>query len=667
MSPRPSIPSEIRSAGDPNSFDVIVVGGGHAGCEAAIAAARSGVRVALATLKEGTIGALSCNPAVGGIGKGQLARELDALGGVMARITDETAVHYRMLNTSKGEAVHSLRAQVDKDLYSEAMRKLIAATPGLTVVEGAVEGLMVSDGRAAGVTLADGSEVPSRWVILTNGTFLRGLMHTGEAKSAGGRIGEGAVAGLTGALLDLGFESGRLKTGTPPRLRHSSIDFSRLAAQEPDLEPDGFSHFLPPPRREWMDCHVTRTNSRTHDIIRESLHRSPMYSGEIEGIGPRYCPSVEDKVVRFPDRDGHTVHLEREGWTTESVYVNGISTSLPADAQDQLVRSIEGLEKVEFLRHGYAVEYDFFPPHQIDVTFESRVLPGLSLAGQICGTSGYEEAAVQGFLAGVNAARSLKGEAPFILGRDEAYIGVLADDLVRCDPREPYRMFTSRAEFRLLLRHDNADLRLFEHGVALGLVPPEHGEQIVEKRQKIDSTLERLRKTFAGTEQLLARLRRPGATFSDLTDLHPEVAEWDLGEEIEEQVRIHARYESYIDRQRGMVEKMHRLEAWELPKTLDVGSVVGLRSEAVEKIERFRPRTLGAARRIAGVTPADLSILMIALRADTAEGGSKGPHGGGAELASGDVSGTLTSSKDDIHSRSTDGAIEDRDRSEDRE
>ena len=597
-------------------FDLIVVGGGHAGCEAAIAAAQLGCRVALATLSESTIGALSCNPAIGGIGKGQLARELDALGGVMAQITDETAVHYRMLNTSKGEAVRSLRAQVDKELYSRAMRRRIASTERLSIVEGAVEGLIVDGERVGGVILGDGSEVRSRWVLLTNGTFLRGLMHTGEAKHEGGRIGEGAVGGLTECLISLGFETGRLKTGTPPRLHRASLDLSKTTEQHPDPEPDGFSHFLAPPRREWMSCHVTKTCPETHEIIRENLDRSPMYAGEIEGIGPRYCPSVEDKVVRFPEREGHIVHLEREGWTTDSVYVNGISTSLPADAQDQLVRTIPGLESAEFLRYGYAVEYDFFPPHQIDVTFAARPIGGLSLAGQICGTSGYEEAAVQGFLAGVNVARYLAEEEPFVLRRDEAYMGVLADDLVRCDPREPYRMFTSRAEFRLLLRHDNADLRLVEHGVKLGLVDPREGERIAEKRATIQSTIDRLRKTFAGTEQLLARLRRPGATFDDLVAISPEIEEWKLTREVEEQVRIHARYEAYIDRQTAQVEKLERLEATVIPAALDLDAVPGLRSEAREKLRRFQPRTLGAARRIAGVTPADLSILMVTLRAE---------------------------------------------------
>lgn len=607
------------------TFDIVVVGGGHAGCEAALAAARMGASVCLATLREDTIGALSCNPAVGGLGKGQLARELDALGGAMARVTDETAVHYRMLNTSKGEAVRSLRAQVDKDLYSRAVRRTIAGQERLTVLEGAVEDLMLEGGRIAGVRLADGSAVRARRVILTNGTFLRGLMHTGEEKRTGGRIGEGSIAGLSGALERIGFESGRLKTGTPPRLHHGSIDYDRTTVQSPDPEPQGFSHFVEPPRRAWMDCHVTRTNERTHDVIRAHLHRSPMYAGEIEGIGPRYCPSVEDKVVRFPDREGHVVHLEREGWDTDSVYVNGISTSLPADAQDALVRTIPGLEAVAFLRHGYAVEYDFFPPHQIGVTFESRIVPGLSLAGQICGTSGYEEAAVQGFLAGVNAALALRGDEPFVLGRDEAYIGVLADDLVRQDPREPYRMFTSRAEFRLRLRHDNADLRLVEHGVRLGLVDPREGDRIVAERTRIDATLERLRRTFVGTEQLLGRLRRPGATFDDLAALHPEVAEWGIDPALAERVRIHARYESYIERQQVQVERMHRLEAWRIPAELDFARVHGLRTEAVEKLTRLRPRTLGAARRIAGVTPADLSILMVTLRAGV-PGGAPAPE-----------------------------------------
>ncbi len=620
--------------------DIVVVGGGHAGCEAALAAAGMGAQVLLVTLREETIGALSCNPAIGGIGKGQLARELDALGGAMAQVTDQAAVHYRMLNTSKGEAVRSLRAQVDKDLYCQAMRRRIAQAERLKVVEGSVEDLIVEEGRAAGVVLADQSKIRSRWVILTNGTFLRGLMHTGEEKRTGGRIGEGSIAGLTGALSRLGFESGRLKTGTPPRLSRDSINYDKTTVQQPDPDPDGFSHFTSPMSREWMSCHVTRTTERTHDVIRKHLHRSPMYAGEIEGVGPRYCPSVEDKIVRFPDRDSHIVHLEREGWTTDSIYVNGISTSLPSDAQDELVRSIPGLENAEFLRYGYAVEYDFFPPHQIDVTFETRQVPALSLAGQICGTSGYEEAAVQGFLAGVNATRALSDEEPFILGREEAYMGVLADDLVRCDPREPYRMFTSRAEFRLLLRHDNADLRLIDHGVNLGLIPSEESVRIQNKRAQIEEVLNRLRKTFAGTEQLLARLRRPGATFQDLEDVCPEVSNWNVPSEVREQVRITARYESYIERQEVQVQKLKRLEEWLIPGGFDFHSVAGIRTEAAEVLNRYRPRTLGGAGRIAGVTPADLSILMVAIQSLVNSGDSDA----GVDYSSGVDSGTLAGS-----------------------
>lgn len=599
-----------------SSFHVAVVGGGHAGCEAALAAARLGARVALITLSQETIGALSCNPAVGGVGKGQLVRELDALGGQMGRITDETAMQYRMLNTSKGEAVRSLRAQVDKSLYPAAMQACIAAQPGVSVIEAPAEDLHFRDGRLAGVVLGDGSIVPAERVILTNGTFLRGLMHTGEQKTTGGRVGEGAVAGLSAALERLGFEAGRLKTGTPPRLASESIDWSRATPQEGDPEPDGFSHFLPPPRREWAQCYVTRTSDAAHDAIRRNLHRSPMYSGGIEGIGPRYCPSIEDKIVRFPEREGHTIHLEPEGWTTNSVYVNGVSTSLPSDVQDEVVRAIPALENAVFLRYGYAVEYDFFPPHQIRQTFESRPVPGLYLAGQICGTSGYEEAAVQGFLAGVNAALALQGREPFVLGRDEAYMGVLADDLVRCDPREPYRMFTSRAEYRLMLRHDNADLRLLEKGEALGLVPTEAADRLRAKRERIEATLEVLRRRFVDSEPLIKRLKRPGASYADLHVADPALAtDWPLTPDIEQQVFVTARYEHYIRRQSDQIEKLRRFESWELSEEFCYRSVSGLRTEAREKLERFRPRTLAQAQRIAGVTPADVSILMVALRA----------------------------------------------------
>ncbi len=376
-----------------NVVDIIVVGGGHAGCEAALAAARMGRETILVTLKENTIAALSCNPAIGGVGKGQLTREIDALGGVQGLVTDLAGIHYRMLNTSKGEAVQSLRAQVDKDEYSKEMRALIAKQPRLRVWEGSVEDIHLDGERAGGVKLGDGSVLRSRRVILTNGTFLRAVMHVGENISEGGRVGEGSVQHLSGVLGAMGLETGRLKTGTPPRLDRSSIDWDRLTIQQPDPEPEGFSHWRDLPRREWMNCHVTRTNESVHDVIRSHLHRSPMYSGQIEGVGPRYCPSIEDKVVRFPDRTGHTIYLEREGLQSRSVYVNGVSTSLPADAQEQLVARIPGLEKAKFLRHGYAVEYDFFPPYQIRRTFECRAVPGLYLAGQICGTSGYEEAA----------------------------------------------------------------------------------------------------------------------------------------------------------------------------------------------------------------------------------------------------------------------------------
>ncbi len=597
--------------------EVIVVGGGHAGCEAALAAARLGRETLLVTLSESTIGTLSCNPAIGGIGKGQLTREIDALGGAQGCITDLTGLHYRMLNTSKGEAVQSLRAQVDKDQYSIQMRGLIASQPHLRVLEGSVEDIHIDAGSVAGVKLADGSIVSARKVILTNGTFLRAVMHVGESISEGGRVGEGAVRQLTGALGALGLKTGRLKTGTPPRLDRKSIDWEQLVVQKPDPDPQGFSHWNVLRRREWMDCHVTRTDESVHDVIRKHLHRSPIYSGQIEGVGPRYCPSIEDKVVRFPDRDGHTVHLEREGLSTESVYVNGISTSLPAEAQEQLVARIKGLERARFLRHGYAVEYDFFPPHQIARTFECHALSGLYLAGQICGTSGYEEAAAQGFLAGVNAALELAGDAPFILGRDEAYMGVLADDLVRCDPREPYRMFTSRAEFRLMLRHDNADFRLCDKGEQLGLINSQRADRVRAQKQQMNEVLQRLHKERHGTRTLHEMLRIPGATWSGLVDEVASVGEWHLDESMQERVRVEARYEAYIARQKDEVERMRRQENWALPTDFCYEQIAGLRSEARESLIRLKPDSVAAAQRIAGVSPADISCLMVALRSRT--------------------------------------------------
>jgi len=594
--------------------EVIVVGGGHAGCEAALAAARLGRETILVTLSEDTIGALSCNPAIGGIGKGQLTREIDALGGVQAQVADVAGLHYRMLNTSKGEAVQSLRAQVDKDLYSREMRRLISVQPHLRVVEGSVEDIHIVDGVAAGVQLEDGATVTSRKVILTNGTFLRAVMHIGETQSEGGRIGEGTVRQLTGALGGLGLETGRLKTGTPPRLDGSSIDWSQLEVQQPDANPQGFSHWNQLPEREWMNCHTTRTDESVHDVIREYLHRSPIFSGQIEGVGPRYCPSIEDKVVRFPDRQGHVVHLEREGLQTPSIYVNGISTSLPAEAQEQLVARIPGLETARFLRHGYAVEYDFFPPHQIARTFECQALSGLYLAGQICGTSGYEEAAAQGFLAGVNAAVDLANQPPLILGRDEAYIGVLADDLVRCDPREPYRMFTSRAEFRLMLRHDNADLRLAEKGEMLGLISQEQADRVRRDQQQITETVSRLHRERHGTRTLHEMMRIPGATWSGLIEAVPGVENWDLDVRLRDQVRVAVRYESYIERQQGEVARMRRQEQWSLPADLNYDTIPGLRNEARDWLNRLKPDTVASAQRIAGVSPSDISCLMVALR-----------------------------------------------------
>lgn len=606
-----------------HDFDVIVVGGGHAGCEAAFACARMGFDTALVTLTEKTIGALSCNPAIGGVGKGQLTREIDALGGVQAFVTDVAGLHYRMLNTSKGEAVRSLRAQVDKDLYSREMRRRMKSQERLSIVEGSVEDIHLDGNRIGGVRLEDDSVLRSRKVIMTNGTFLRAVMHIGEEVTSGGRVGEGSVAGLTGALGSLGLETGRLKTGTPPRLDRKSIDWSQLTPQIPDQNPEGFCHWTPAPQREWMDCHVTKTDESVHEIIREHLHRSPMYSGQIEGVGPRYCPSIEDKIVRFPERSGHTIHLEREGLEADSIYVNGISTSLPADAQEALVSKIPGLESARFLRHGYAVEYDFFPPHQIRRTFECRALEGLYLAGQICGTSGYEEAAAQGFLAGVNAALSLREESPLILGRDEAYMGVLADDLVRCDPREPYRMFTSRAEFRLQLRHDNADFRLARRGAELGLITESQADAVEEQSQQVDEMVQQLHRSTVGTKSLHEILRAPGASWSDLKTIQPKVAEWPLSETLQERVRIAVRYEHYIERQQDEVERMRRQEQWLIPDDFDYAAISGLRSEAREKLLRLRPDSIGAAQRIAGVSPADISCILVILRSGVGNGATQ--------------------------------------------
>ncbi len=577
--------------------DVLVVGAGHAGIEAALAAARMGLDVRVLTLDPAAAGRLSCNPAMGGLAKGQIVREIDALGGEMAKATDATGIQFRMLNTGKGPAVRSPRAQCDKVLYERYMSGVLAAEPRVTVTEDVGEELLAEGGRIRGVRGRQGVYA-ARAVVVTTGTFLKALQHCGEQKRSGGRIHEPSAERLSDSLRALGFEVGRLKTGTPARLRKSSIDFDRCKVQPGDPEPVPFSHFttrLPQPQ---VNCWITWTNEGTHRILRDNLHRAPMYSGQISSAGPRYCPSIEDKVVRFADKDRHQLFLEPETLDGESIYVNGASTSTPPDVQEAFLRTVPGLERAEILRHGYAVEYDYAPPHQLRPTLETKLVEGLYFAGQINGTSGYEEAGGQGLVAGINAALKIQGRAPFVLGRDEAYIGVLIDDLIRLEHREPYRMFTSRAEYRLLLRADNADRRLMPRAFELGLL--QDRSAFDAREAAIVGALEALRKS--GKDALL---RRPETAIADVLPGLPK--------DVAEQVEIDVKYEGYIRRQAAEVDRFRRLETKRIPDRFDYHQVKHLRFEAREKLLRIRPASLGQASRIAGVTPVDLQLLLVHL------------------------------------------------------
>ncbi len=628
-------------------FDVVVIGAGHAGCEAALAAARIGAKTALLTMSCDMVAAMSCNPAIGGVAKGQIVREIDALGGEMGRVIDETGIQFRMLNRTKGPAMHSPRAQADKKAYQFAMKWRIEQQENLTLRQEVVEGLEIESGTAlaagrskqppvasaiplnsesqisdfrvqiSGVRVRGGAVYRAKAVVITTGTFLQAIMHTGEAKAAGGRAGEGTTVGLSQTLKDLGFELRRFKTGTPCRLNGRTIDFSVLEEQPGDADPQPFSFLTEAITQPQMVCHLTLTNDKVHELIRANLHRAPMYSGQIQSTGPRYCPSIEDKVVRFAEKPEHQIFLEPEGRHTCEYYCNGISTSLPRDVQDEMVHSIVGLERAEIMRYGYAVEYDFAPPTQLHATLETQQVAGLYFAGQINGTTGYEEAAGQGLLAGINAALKIGGQPPLILDRSQAYLGVMIDDLVTKGVDEPYRMFTSRAEYRLLLRHDNSDRRLTRIGRRIGLVSAERWLKFEAHEAAIASAESIIGKKFHQGNSLEEWLRRPETDWFDVCQFSEEARALNIPSLAARQLSIEAKYAGYIRRQTASIERQEQVDTVRIPEAFDFFACPQLRHEAKEKLTRIRPHSVGQAGRISGITPADLAVLMLYLTEPT--------------------------------------------------
>lgn len=612
-------------------YDVIVVGAGHAGCEAAAAAANMGSKVLLVTMNMQTIAQMSCNPAMGGIAKGQIVREVDALGGYSGIVSDASMIQFRMLNRSKGPAMWSPRTQNDRMLFAAKWREMLEGTPNVDFYQDMVKGLIIKEGKAQGVITGLGHEIKAKAVVLTNGTFLNGVIHIGEKRFGGGRVSERAAEGLTEQLVSLGFESDRLKTGTPPRVDARSLDYTKMEEQKGDEEIGGFSYLDTPKPKEQRSCWITYTSADVHEILKTGFDRSPMYTGRIEGTGPRYCPSIEDKINRFAERERHQLFVEPEGWNTVEIYVNGFSTSLPEEVQYEALRKVPGFEKVRFFRPGYAIEYDFFPPTQLKYSLETKGIENLFFAGQINGTTGYEEAACQGLIAGINAHQKVRGDAPFILKRSEAYIGVLIDDLISKGTQEPYRMFTSRAEYRTLLRQDNADLRLTEISYRMGLASQERMERVRQKEKEVGELKELFKQTaiepseinpffeeigsapISEKQRLEKIILRPNLEVKTLQQRLPKVenALKSFSEDAVEQAEIQTKYQVYIDKEKELVARMRQMEDLPIPDNFNYLKIQALGAEAREKLNKIRPQTLGQASRISGINPSDVQILMV--------------------------------------------------------